>query len=163
MAGACASPTLALPTPTLMAGLVADQPTSIMHSQCRQLFDQNGVLMLATQTKAAQTGQPSDDLDSLSFADLAAVLACPVEGQPSHGLDSLSSAELERRKQQKRRRRAQLKQLAQQQAAKQARRRTPSGGKQRHEQGDVRKKSAANRRHSAERAGSRERNWANFL
>ena len=70
----------------------------------------------------------------------------------------LSPAELQR-KQQKRRRRARLKQLADQQAAKQMRRRTISSKKQRHTHGDVRKKSAANRRHSADRASS----WVNSL
>jgi len=90
----------------------------------------HGVMMLATQTKAAQ-----------------AAYHC------------LSPAKLQRRKQQKRRRRARLKQLADQQAAKQMRRRTISGKKQRHTHGDVRKKSAANRRHSADRASS----WVNSL
>ena len=90
----------------------------------------HGIMMLATQTKAAQ-----------------AAYHC------------LSPAKLQRRKQQKRRRRARLKQLADQQAAKQMRRRTISGKKQRHTHGDVRKKSAANRRHSADRASS----WVNSL
>jgi hypothetical protein len=152
MAEADASPTSALPTTTLMADLVADLPTSItltsmteagaslltnqyqvkqrLHSQCHELCTQNGVMMLATQTKAAQ-----------------AAYHC------------LSPAELQRRKQQKRRRRARLKQLADQQAAKQMRRRTINGDKQRHTHGDVRKKSAANRRHNAYRTSS----WVNSL
>jgi hypothetical protein len=90
----------------------------------------HGVMMLATQTKSAQAAY-----------------------------HSLSPAELQRRKQQKRRRRARLKQLADQQAAKQMRRRTINGDKQRHTHGDVRKKSAANRRHNAYRTSS----WVNSL
>ena len=106
---------------------------SVSRSDARygQLYNQNGALMIATNSETARTAY-----------------------------HCLSSAEWERRKRHKRNRRARLKQLAVQQAAKQARRRTLSGGKQRHKQDGVRKKSAANRRRSAERASSWVRNHA---
>ena len=205
MAEAGASPTSALPTATLMADFVADLPTSTtlttmteagasfltkqyqaeqrLHSQCHELCNQHGVLMLATQPNITQTEccdinslTPAElnavlacpvgghGLDGLTPAELNTVLACPVDGQSPPGsdngrdLDNLRFAELEQRKQQKRRRRARLKLLAREKAAKQVRRRTLSGGKQRHKQGGVRKKSAASRRRSAERTSSWVRN-----
>jgi len=205
MAEMDSSPTSALPTATLMADSVADLPTSTtmitmteagasfltkqyqvgqrLHSQCHELCDQHGVLMLATQPNITQTEYCDIDsltpaelnavlacpvgghgLDGLTPAELNTVLACPVDGQSPPGsdngrdLDNLRFAELERRKRQKRRRRARLKLLACEKAAKQVRRRTLSGGKQRHKQGGVRKKSAASRRRSAERTSSWVRN-----
>ena len=110
----------------------------------------HGVMMPATQTKAV--------LDSVDCYHGVMMLATQTKAAQA-AYHCLSPAKLQRRKQQKRRRRARLKQLADQQAAKQMRRRTISGKKQRHTHGDVRKKSAANRRHSADRASS----WVNSL
>ena len=83
-----------------MADFVADLPTSTtlttmteagasfltkqyqveqrLHSQCHELCNQHGVLMLATQPNITQT--ECCDINSLTPAELNAVLACPVGG-----------------------------------------------------------------------------------